>query len=723
LIYDETRQFQTRFDKMILVLLNFLTTASAVPLQLTQQGRMLDGNSLAVSGPHIITFRIYDDPSVGNLLWTEGLNVNFTNGYYASVLGADEVNNPLDSDILSLYPLYLEIQLDGNSPMSPRSDINSVPFAQIAGSAESVDGGSVNASDISIGGNPIIDGTGSWIGQPLTVDWTNINSIPVEFQDGDDNTQLSDSQVETYVTNGPIDLNPSTTMNGSALLTQADTLSPDWANLQNIPSGFDDDIDDDTLHGLGCNPTEIVGWDGNDWICVSDNSLTDSEVLDILSNYSVDLDPATTIGGQDILTSDSDTLASLNCLENEVPRWDGVSAWFCADDGLNQMLCSDGELMVYDSSSNEWGCMNLQNLLDEDNDGFMTWADCDDTDPNIGGSAQDNDCDGTPTIDDCNDFDPNSNTVLDDADCDGTLTADDCNDNDENSTIVAEDGDCDGVLTINDCNDTDPNTIYDNDCDGTLTADDCDDYDNTSTIIANDADCDGTLTADDCDDNNPLVTTEGATLSCPAQSCNEILSLNPSSPDGTYYINPNGLGTYPTYCDMTLDDGGWTLVYINRNDGSGILATNNSSNQGAYQTGLGNTSGASAKFSDTYINAIKENTDSRIGFRVTSPGVSNRYFSPSNCTYNHNQNNSTVCRRYIATYTSSTSPSYTQCSDWGGGSGGLDAWYYCNSSNYTNVFNTHRAYSESSGITSNSSGTSLGSSSTPYSQTVLMWVR
>ena len=32
----------------------------AVPLQITQQGRILDGNGAGVSGLHDLTFRIYD---------------------------------------------------------------------------------------------------------------------------------------------------------------------------------------------------------------------------------------------------------------------------------------------------------------------------------------------------------------------------------------------------------------------------------------------------------------------------------------------------------------------------------------------------------------------------------------------------------------------------------------------------------------------------------------
>ena len=128
------------------LLLFTAATAEAVPLQLTQQGRLLDPNGSAVSGLHDLTFRIYDEPTGGVLLWEEVITEDFVNGYYSSVLGADTVNNPLDSTILSMYPIYMELELDVNGPMSPRQVINSAPYAQMAGVSESVDGGSVNAT-------------------------------------------------------------------------------------------------------------------------------------------------------------------------------------------------------------------------------------------------------------------------------------------------------------------------------------------------------------------------------------------------------------------------------------------------------------------------------------------------------------------------------------------------------------------------------------------------
>jgi hypothetical protein len=684
-----------------LIVSSILNTAHAVPLQLTQQGRVLDSNGAAITGTQDLTFRIFDAATNGTVYWSETVTVNFTNGYYAAVIGTDEVNNPLDSSTLALYPLYLEVQLNSNNPMMTRTAINSAPYAQMAGNAEvaeSVDGGVVDASEVQINSSQVIDGSGNWVGQPMTVDWNNIDqtTIPSYITDGDDNTQLSETQVEGFITNGSINLAANSQVSGSDIVT-ATTFNA------NLPTDLADG-DDDTLATLSCSNGEIAGWTGAAWSCVSDNTIDSTELATMLSNNAVDLNAASTIGGQSILTSDNDTLASLNCVDGEFARWDAlISQWYCDSDSLEQLNCSDGEVVTYDSSSGGWVCASVLTLLDADGDGAVSWEDCDDSDPNSNNSSNDADCDGTVTNDDCDDTDPNSTTVSTDADCDDVLTADDCDDNDASSTVVSTDGDCDGILATVDCDDTNSSV---------------------TTTLLTDADCDGVLTADDCDDNDPTVTlgTNGSSSNCAAQSCNAILTADPTALDGAYYIDPDGLGVIEVYCDMALDDGGWTLVYIN--DPSNALATQDIGQLGSISGLSSPTSGSSTKLSDAYINAIRENSDGRVGYRVTSNDISQRYFSPSNCTYDHTSNNSTVCRQYISTYSSSTSPSYTQCVNWGGGSGGLDAWYGCNTSyTYSNVFNTHRTYTETAGITTNTGGTGNGSSGTSHGNDVLMWVR
>ena len=72
---------------MISTLLYLNGIANAVPLQLTQQGRLLDGSGASVTGVHTLTFRVYTDVTGGSVLWSESLSVQFNNGYYATVLG------------------------------------------------------------------------------------------------------------------------------------------------------------------------------------------------------------------------------------------------------------------------------------------------------------------------------------------------------------------------------------------------------------------------------------------------------------------------------------------------------------------------------------------------------------------------------------------------------------------------------------------------------------
>jgi hypothetical protein len=151
------------------------------------------------------------------------------------------------------------------------------------------------------------------------------------------------------------------------------------------------------------------------------------------------------------------------------------------------------------------------------------------------------------------------------------------------------DGDGDGFAQNSDCDDDnplrypgapelcngsdddcDPETWFeqegwDFDGDGSPVCADCDDDDplrapGAEPICASlDANCDG------APDGSGAAA--GSSQSCAALDCTQILELEPTAADGSYWIHAGGITSFEVSCDMTSEGGGWIQLQIDDDDG------------------------------------------------------------------------------------------------------------------------------------------------------------
>ena len=160
----------------------------------------------------------------------------------------------------------------------------------------------------------------------------------------------TEAEVEDYVSNGPLDLAPGSTLGGSPLVTEDELVAPSWDDLTDVPE-FLQDGDDDTLATLTCGDGEWLSVVEGAWRCtavlpparIDSSSAVEGDVLVMTGGTAqwVALDellPGSGCPGGMVQTGDT-------CVETVVRAamtWrDAVVT--CASDGAH--LCTHAELV------------------------------------------------------------------------------------------------------------------------------------------------------------------------------------------------------------------------------------------------------------------------------------------------------------------------------------------------------------------------------------------
>lgn len=112
--------------------------ADDVPRQMVFQGRLVRADGSPETSAQDLRFALYPTPTGGAPVWEESHpGVPVSNGYYSVVLGAAQ---PLPDSALNGQPLYLGVSLVGQSELTPRLPVVSVPYALKAGDSAKLEG-------------------------------------------------------------------------------------------------------------------------------------------------------------------------------------------------------------------------------------------------------------------------------------------------------------------------------------------------------------------------------------------------------------------------------------------------------------------------------------------------------------------------------------------------------------------------------------------------------
>jgi uncharacterized protein (TIGR02145 family) len=264
----------------------------------------------------------------GKMLTTDG-----TNPSWSTVSFADLTNVPanLDTDATDDFDGSFTSLVDVPAGLSDGDDNTQLSEAQVDSYASDngyltaeVDGSTSNElQTLSISNDTIYLTDGNFVKLPsgFSGSYNDLTNIPADLSDGDDNTQLSEAQVDSYVSdNGylttevdgsvtnEIEL-PTQTGNSGKMLT-TDGTNPSWstvnfADLTNVPANLDTDATDDfdgSFTSLVDVPAGLSDGDDNTQLSeaevdsyVSDNGYLTAEVDGSVTNELQNLSQVLTV--------------------------------------------------------------------------------------------------------------------------------------------------------------------------------------------------------------------------------------------------------------------------------------------------------------------------------------------------------------------------------------------------------------------------------------------
>lgn len=323
--------------------------ASAVPLQLAQQGRLIDSAGAPLDGAYPLDVFLYAVPAGGTAVWSDSLTVNFDDGYYSIDLG-DKAANPLHEDDFD-GALYYTIAVDGGAEQQ-RMPLASVPFAIRA---------------------QVADG----LSDSATIDWSAITNAPVvtdtladlkcsdgqlarwstTFDEWYCDTDLSDAEVKAIVEGSPLDLDAGTTIGGQAAYGDSDVRDYVQGTSLNLDPGTS--IGGQTIvTGAGYSDSDTKGYvegnalnlDGGTTIggspIATGAHYADSNTKAYVEGTAVNLNSSTTIGGEAISTG----------AHTDATEYDGgdfaLSDQGCSTGRVVTGVDNNGELICEDATTN-----------------------------------------------------------------------------------------------------------------------------------------------------------------------------------------------------------------------------------------------------------------------------------------------------------------------------------------------------------------------------------